>query len=374
MNDLYSQYSYLDYFIFFKYTTLAFIILGSLILRTLYKNQSVFLRNDRNLLIIFVAFLIVFIGTRGVNIGTDTINYYRGYYLPGIHITGVKAFYNYFLDTDLLFKVIMYLTFPFKNFNLFLTIIAIVTSLGYFVFVRKFSNYGKDGSSLLLFLMIACSSSFLSFELNIIRNGIAIPFILLGLYYFLHKNFKYGYLFFLLAYLSHSTSLIPIILILAIYAFPKIKIKYFLILYIICIGISLAGYGFHSIPFLQQIKSGDLQRLSNIADTYNYRVGFRLDFVLYNSFFLFLGLKLGNMKNIVDLNLIKYYILASVIFYLNFYIPFSDRIGAYSWIVIPLILFNAIKNNFKAKHLYYSTIACLFLFILNYVIVEELLR
>lgn len=373
---LFIQLSYSEFIDLFTYVLGGVIIVGSLILRIVEKNKRSFLRHDLTLLVIFTLFIIVIVSTRafyidrGFYIGTDTINYYRGFYLPGIRISSAPEFFNYF-QTDILFELIGFLTFPFKSFTFFLTVIALFFNLGLLIFVRKFTNNGNDGSSFLLFVLFACSFSFLSLEINIIRNSIAFIFILFALYYFSCKYSKYAWLYLLLSYLAHGTSLIPIAAILSIFFFPKIKIKYFIILYVLAIGLSMAGFGLSSIPFLSQIQSDDFQKLSDMA-TYDYRVGFRIDFVLYNSLFLFLSFKFSDLKNKTDIFLIKYFVLTSVIFFLNFNIPFSDRIGLYSWIAIPLMLFSTIKNAFPAKHLYYSSLVGLFYYAISYHILPNI--
>ena len=366
MKFLFERFTEQDYALLFKYMLGFFIIVGSLILRSLENKKNTFIRNDRNLLIVFCVFIIFFSGTRGYRIGTDTYNYYMFYYVKGLGISNIFIFLSTF-KSDFLFEVLAYLTFQLKNYTFFLLTVAIILNGCLYMFVRKFTDFGREGSSLLLFLTIASSLSFLSIEINIIRNGLSIGFVLLGLYYLNKEDFKKCIVLFLIGFLFHRTAVIPIFIGFIAHLGWKVKLKYYLALYLLFIGLSLVGFGFDKISFLSSINGEDFKRLAFQGET-TYRVGFRYDFVLYNSFFLFLFIKFSGLKNRADLFFIKFYILASIVFFMNFNIPFSDRIGLYSWIIIPILLFNTIKNSFPKKQLYFSSLVALFYFILNYFI------
>jgi len=370
MDYLFENLEFSDYITILTYVLGFYIVIGALILRILDKQKILFLRNDRNLLIVFCVFIIFLAGTRGIKIGTDTWNYYHYYFLRGIHINNLFDFFKYF-QTDFIFEVIMFLTFPFKNFTVFLITVSAIMNLTIFKFVRKFTDYGHYGSSLILFLLIASSFSFTSHQFNTIRNGIATPFVLFAIYYFSIDQFKKGLFYFVVAYFCHRTALLPFLCVILIIASYKLHYKYFLMAYVLAIGLASTGFGFDKLAFLAEIGNDDFQKLSFSGET-KYRTGFRLDFVLYNSLFLFLFLKFSSLKNNTDLFLIKYYILASIVFFFNFNIPFSDRIGVYSWIVIPLLLFNTINLSFPKKKLYVLSLVTLFYFAINYIILPLL--
>ena len=122
-------------------------------------------------------------------------------------------------------------------------------------------------------------------------------FVLLSLYSILEKDTKKFIIYIIIAYLFHRTAVIPVVLILAVTFFDKIKIKYYLAFYVLAILLSLVGFGFHAIPFLSELGGEDFQRLSYAEDT-SYKIGFRLDFVLYNTFFLalFLNSPIGTLE------------------------------------------------------------------------------
>ncbi|MFH4969064.1 EpsG family protein [Gaetbulibacter sp. M240] len=371
MYYLFDHFDTEDYYNIYSWILFGFVIFGSLIIRYLASIDKIkYKRTDRNILIIFVILVILLFGTRGLKIGTDTWNYYYFYYLQGIQRTNLIDFFNYF-DTDLIFEVIMYVTFPFKSFTFFILTISIIINLSMYKFVRLYTNYGKSGSSLLLFFLIASSFVFFSHQVNTIRNGLAIPFVLFGVYYMIEKNYKLCFSFLFIAFLCHGTALIPIACIIFAQIAKNIKLKYFFILYFTAIGLAFIGFGFDKIWFLSSIGGEDFQRLVFQGET-NYRIGFRPDFVVYNSLFLFLFLKLGDLKNRSNLFLIKYFILSSIIFYFNFNIPFSDRIGVYSWIAIPLLFYSTINYTYPNKSLHYLTLITIGYFALNFMVIPAL--
>jgi len=366
MRLLFEHLTTSDYYTIFSWLLFVFIIIGSLNLRYVEFNKEKFLRTDRNLLIAFVVLLCFLVGTRGYKIGTDTYNYRVFYFNPGIRITNIYEFFTFF-ETDFLFKVLIYFAFIFKNFSVFLTIVAVIMNGMLYFFVRKYTNYGRNGSSLLLFLLIACNLVFFSHQTNTIRNGLAIPYIFFAFYFIKQNKIKYTILFFLLAFLSHRTAIIPIACVGFASIGKNIDLKYFIGFYVAAILAAAAGFGFDKLTFLASFGITDLQRLSMVGET-TYHIGFRPDFVLYNSIFLFLAIKFSTLKNKEDLFYIKYFILTSIIFFFNFNIPFSDRIGGYSWIVIPLLFFSVIHNAFPNKRLYMITLITFFIYALNFII------
>lgn len=366
MHEVLSTLDYQDYILAHKIFLFSAIILGGLILKLLVGREQKFMWNDRNLLLLCVVFYIIFAGSRDTSIGIDTINYYNFFFLPATQISNFFELFKY-SDVDYLFGLIIALTAWTNNYSVYLFTVAIIFNVSLYKFVRKFTNYSKDGSGLFLFLTIASGFTFVNLELNIVRNGLAIGFILLALHNILEHQLRKSLLLFGVAYLFHRTTIIPFVLILVIYYFKNLPLKYFYILYVAAIGLSLSGLGFHSVDFLASLGSDDLANLSFAGET-DYKIGFRPDFVAYNTLFLALFLIFSKGNSFRDKFLIKYYIATSAIFFLNFYIPYSDRFGVYSWIAIPLLLYNTINERYPLQKLTYGTLITLGYFIINNVI------
>lgn len=368
------MYSFLEnlnienYVLTHKIVLAIFIIIGTLILKAQAGQKIRTIRNDKNLLLLYIIFFILFAGTRAPTIGVDTNNYYYFFYLPATQV----GFFEMFsvLNSDFLFEVLMSLTVWLNFYPAYIFSVALVMNITFYIFIRKFTNYGKDGSGLIVFLFLVSSFSFLNLELNIVRNGLAIGFILLAIHYVLEENLKKCLLFFLIGYLFHRTTIIPFVLVMVIWKFKEIPLKYYLLLYVSAIGLSAVGFGFHSLSFLASLGNEDLSSLKFTGET-EYRIGFRPDFVTYNTIFLILFINFIRRTNEKGMKLLKIYILTSVIFFFNFYIPFSDRFGLYSWIIIPLLFYNIINESFPRRRLYISTVVLISFFILNYVILFQ---
>ena len=91
-----------------------------------------------------------------------------------------------------------------------------------------------------------------------------------------------------------------------------------------------------------------------------FEVGFKPQFVFFNTLFLFIFLllrKYGQKQENYDI-LLKVYIGLSCIFFFMFQIPYSDRWGVMSWMFIPFLLAPVFGENGKYKT---SLVAVLFL-------------
>tara|TARA_B110000908_G_scaffold159707_1_gene202193 strand:+ start:298 stop:1416 length:1119 start_codon:yes stop_codon:yes gene_type:complete len=355
-----------EYFLTHKIVLASYILFGSFILKLLIGRVEKFKRNDRNILITYVIFLMLFAGTRAKNIGVDTGNYYLYFFIPATRAGNIFDVFT-ILNTDFLFELIISLTAWTNNYNIVLLTIAIVLNVLLYKFVREFTDYGNRGSSLLLFLTIASGFSFINLEINIMRNALAIGFIFLSINYAIKENYYKCALLLITALLFHRTSIILAVIIFAIVFAKKVPLKYYYAFYLLAILLSAVGFGFHSISFLAELGNEDLSNLSYEGET-NYRIGFRLDFVMFNTFFLILFAKFTNLNSYRESFLIKYFILSSVVFFFNFYIPFSDRFGLFSWLIIPLLLFDIVNKKFPKKKIFINTLVLISFYILNNII------
>uniref|UniRef100_UPI001C2DEA7D EpsG family protein n=1 Tax=Halobacillus sp. Marseille-Q1614 TaxID=2709134 RepID=UPI001C2DEA7D len=91
----------------------------------------------------------------------------------------------------------------------------------------------------------------------------------------------------------------------------------------------------------------------NFLETYssqevmqNYGSSYNINFLLFNTGFLFLFLfaKSTLMLNNTFKSLLNMYILSSGVFFLFGFVAFADRIAGYSWLLIPLLIAVLIKN------------------------------
>ncbi|AZA85011.1 hypothetical protein C1637_22290 [Chryseobacterium lactis] len=217
----------------------------------------------------------------------------------------------------------------------------------------------------ILFILFTFFSLFFykTLGINIIRQGVSLGFFILGIVLFFNRNKNKSKIplicTFILCILFHFTSIIPIALLFTInYSYKKIPIKYFYILYVVSIILSFFNFGFNTIIDSSLVSTVDERRSSYLdanASDGLYLVGFKPQFVIFNSFFLLLFIYLKNRmdkKNIKDtmyLVIFELFILLSCIFFLFFHIPYSDRWGVMSWILIPFLMMPYFNKKYNDK-------------------------
>ncbi len=98
--------------------------------------------------------------------------------------------------------------------------------------------------------------------------------------------------------------------------------------------------------------------LTNDASQYN--TGFRPGFAVFNLVFALFFYMYSNHLNITD-QLFRLYILLTCLFFACFQIPFSDRVGGYSWNLIPFLSYCSIATMLKSYRK--MAMACTFIFL-----------
>lgn len=304
--------------------------------------------------ILFSLLFVLLVGLRTKNVGSDTGMYYFQF---NYNIT-------YESITEIVFYALMQGVKYFSNsFTIFLLLVAFLFHL----FLRKgvvvLSEYYKT-NALLMFLSIVSLFFIQNMSINIIRQGIAMSF----LFYFLslwvaNKSTKKSLIYLVLAFLAHTTSIIPILMFLGVlYIGKRWSIYYFLVLYFVGIALSFFNVGVLNIaPFITDILGADSRRVTYLTNESDlYTVGFKPQFVAFNtvflgfSYYLYKSKLLENQWRLKYELLLKYFIVASFLFFMAFQIPYSDRWGLFSWMVIPVLmapLFSAVKNGIRSKTL-----------------------
>jgi hypothetical protein len=280
----------------------------------------------------FLLCFTIIVGLRAYNVGTDTGNYYNAWNVYSL--SDVKG--------DMLYYLIMYgVKIIGLNYQFFLFVDASIFSILLYFSLKNLSKFFKVHQFLLLFAFLSFFFS-LSLSINVVRQGNALMLLLLAYSFFiLGKPKKYLLLCLTGALFFHLTAIIPIMAFLIVYFFKKLSVYFWLGLYFIALVLSYLDYGILNIsPLLVDLLEGD-KRLTYIEfDDTKYVIGFKPQFAIFNTVFLFLGLYL--LKNLKVKEkfriLLKYFMLSSILFFMAFQIPFSDRWGLFSWIVIPIIM------------------------------------
>lgn len=312
----------------------------------------------------FIALIIIIVGFRAYNVGTDTGNYYRAWNYSSY--ADVSADFLYYL---ILFTVksIGY------SYQTFLLIDGAIFFVTLFIALKKICHYYKINLYLVLFAFLSFFFS-LSLSINVVRQGNSLVFLLLAYALLLHKeSLKKIIITCLIAVFFHLTALIPILLFVVVYKFRYIKMWYLLLVYVTALVLSFLNFGVLNLfpEYITEVMEGD-KRLSYLEEKETkYITGFKPQFAVFNTVFLVIGfyLKKYRTANQDFETMLKYYLLASTLFFFAFQIPFSDRWGLFSWIFIPFIIgqfFSTVRPKRFDYILPTLFLISIFIFFINY--------
>lgn len=307
------------------------------------QNNKIVEAISKKLVLIFGVLAFILVGFRSIGVGTDTGNYYQYTWLSEKTIS---------FDSEFLFVL---LTKGLKNIGATYQIFLIIVSALFFISLLKAYNLiSKNYRMHNIYLFFSFLSLIIlsqNLAINIIRQGLSLSFLTLAYAYKQEEHKKNSWLFVILSVITHFTSLIPILIFIIVSNLKKVPLIYFVLLFILGITISYLNFGLMDIPILKDIlASTDDKRLMYLQEEIStYKVGFRPNFALFNTIFLIISLYLRRAyKNIYYYEeLIKYFCVSSFVFFMAFQIPFSDRLGLFSWMSIPLLLIPAFKTRTK---------------------------
>lgn len=302
-----------------------------------------------------------------MSVGADTLSYLLKYDLFTSYNSLSSMLENE--KGDYLFSVLMYFSKEIGSYSLFLTVISGLTNLALLYYINLITQKSRLYSSAILCLLIVSMFSFSSMSCNIIRNGLAVSLLFVFSYYLLHNNKQKAILWGILAMLGHHTIIIPIGFMLFISYFKALKIKWYYCVYLTALGLSLFNVGIHQISFLADLGIDKVNNYIFYDDT-EYKIGFRPDFALFNSIFAVLFYYLNSKTRQFEFYF-RYYLVTSALFFLWFHIPFSDRIGLYSWTVIPIVGLIGVNERFPIERQKYSILYFVFIFSINFILINR---
>lgn len=318
----------LDFFAIYNSFYLILVGLYLFLLLLLNSNKVISSKFSNSLIIIISIFFIVLFGSRSLEIGADTAQYF--------------LYYKDFIQGDL--KLLD------PGFTILISLSSLLGSEGYFfmlaaffmvplcvVFIRIESKY-----KIFVFILFLTQFSFLSMGINILRQGVGISFFILASYFYF---FKYAKTKALLLFVFAISLHLSLILYLPMYILARrIGLRTGVIILIIAIVISCLPFNLLDTLSSLPLVGRRMDSYLNSDNSIGYRVGFRLDFLLYNSYYILLGLYLvykgkGVIKCFLYQESLILYILLTAVFVLTFKVPYSDRFGVLSWVLIPIIVF-----------------------------------
>lgn len=272
-------------------------------------------------------------GLRSDNVGEDTETYMLLF----------KSTTTENLSTDILHGyLILFIKLFTENERIYLLVMSILFLGAIITSVRLYCR-GNDISKILLFFSIISMFSFQSMGINIIRQGISISFLILAMVLWINRRLVLLSLFSLIIAIGfHFSAIFPLIVIVGLNMIPYLK-KIWIALIIYFVSIILSYLGFGIITILEIIPGFKLYTVYFSGDTFGYNVGFKPQFVLYNTFFLLIFFVIRSLIKTLNIvhhydKLLLFYLYFSVFFFFCFQIPFSDRMGLFSWLLIPFLL------------------------------------
>lgn len=320
----------------------SLILIVFLIIRT--HNFNLNKKSNKILSCGLIILLSLIIGSRPTNIGTDTIAYNQ--WFDGISNMEYNSWGEILkFGKDPFFSILLLCAAKIGNFSTALFLICFLTNVLFYNFCYCICKRQFQQFSLLLYLFIICSFCCFNMQINVIRSGLGISLMLNSFYYITVSKYKKSLLFALLGLFTHFSVLLGLLCFIGA-RFFNISNRLFLLLYCISLFIAFLGYGIIDFNILGKF---DLKAVAFYTEnSFDYKIGFRGSFALFNTVFLLLFIKLKDrIHSSIYLYLLNYFILASSIFFLWFVLPFSDRIGAFSWIIIPVLLLMGSITYFK---------------------------
>lgn len=189
----------------------------------------------------------------------------------------------------------------------------------------------------LLFLLMLSSFSFYSYGVNTIRAGFAASFLLLALVNY--KRLLWFFLFIFVAVNCHYSMIIPSLAMIAAKYWNKPKL--YIGLWLCCVVASAAAGHYFEQLFAGMSSDHRVSYLNVEASETHYKVGFRIDFVLYSMLPMVAGyyyLVKKQIRSEFYSILFNTYILANCFWLLVIRANFSDRFAYLSWFLYPLVL------------------------------------
>lgn len=259
-------------------------------------------------------------GVRSIYCGTDV----RGYVtrLTSIALNHSLIDYITMPDSHLLFGVVVYIGYLFKDYNILLFIIELAVALPIYVYAYKEKDNISLSMTLMAFMLVMYCTSF-----NLIRQSIAISFCVLSYYFYKKKKVRTVVILILVAAMFHKTALIFVAIYILRYVLEKKSVnKVYLIMFIMAatlifivfadriIGLTSYKFYLNNVDYMREFSIGSIIK--------------RLFWVLISISLLRVISSKSFIK--VDTEMSLYMFIYTVLFtIMSFYIPGMGRLGYY---------------------------------------------
>ena len=218
------------------------------------------------------------------------------------------------------------------------------------VFVAAINRLvGLSGTAVLV-MCYAAFPYFIAYGANGLRQGLALVFLLMALTQF-YQGRRAAWVWLVLAPLWHSGAWLAFVVVAAHWFMCRLlrseQLRWSVVLVALVSSILLSASGLNE-PLLSRLPDFvDLQQSHEIyfmdADMYGYRSGFRWDFLLFSLVPLASGLMLRRIsptfRYLGSGWWLSMYLSLNIIYHLFSFAPFSDRFAAFSWFLMPLVVY-----------------------------------
>lgn len=307
--------------------------------------------------LVFLGVLVFLFGLRSPKVGTDTLMYRYQYMFYKKIDFGSEVMVTWLMATLHTFS---------NDPQIYIFTLSAIFLIVLFWACLHFAHFFQYNVYFIFFSFVSLYF-FQSLGINIVRQGVALAFLLLAFSFYL-RNPKYIVHWLVPALLAvgfHVTSVIIILVFLLVKVFKSVGFTYYVFLYAL---FAILSYFKVSVLSLGSIFSNLFQgdRRNNYLDgtmAKEFEVGFKPQFVAFNTVFLilfFLLRKYGQPQKHYDV-LLKTYISISCIFFMMFQIPYSDRWGVMTWALIPFMFAPVYAENGRYRT---STIGVLVMIVL----------
>lgn len=262
------------------------------------------------------------------------------------------------LDVDYLFVTVLWIIGIFGHSSTFFFGAFLLLYLFLLVCAVRIST-GNLGSSLVI-LLYSIYPFFVAYGASGLRQGLALVILLVG-YASLHAGKRTSWLWILLAPFAHNGAWLAVGVVimhqtsLMLFKTDKYRWALILTLYFGIVFSTAVGVDFRS--FLPDTDIAQKQQfyLDEVNLKFNYyRTGFRLDFVLFSIFPLVSGFWATGQISLPSINSkagwwLSLYLSLNIIYHVFSFAAFSDRFAAFSWFILPLIIYFQVEATGKMK-------------------------
>jgi len=351
---------------------LLLLILFLWIILSSFTKKNTILKNEyiSGFLIVFITLFLTISIEADVSLGTDMARYLRAFSTMG-HMTFTETI-QYFSMEPLFLFLQWILSKISTNPDLY---VKFITFFSIFILVLTSRNLFSDHNSIFFIFSYLSFPFFYSYLYNGTRQGLSMLVLLLAISLWLNskKSFRKQKIFILLivACLFHYSA-IPIAILYFIVINTNISLKKYIIAWISFVLLFITDLNtiIMNIPIISNIDF--VQAYSSYELINAFGEGNKTNFLVFSMFFLILAIyfvhkyDLDQVKQVNYVYIIKFYIAFNIFYLLFGFVAYSNRISAYSWYLIPLlIMYPVIHNrNYSSIRLgFYTILFCVVGFI-----------